>query len=35
MASFSGAFAKLDSEEMITRQTKDRIQQTVTYRWMP
>jgi hypothetical protein len=35
MASFSRAFAKLDSEEMITRQTKDRIQQTVTYRWMP
>ena len=35
MASFSRAFAKLDSEEIITRQTKDRIQQTVTYRWMP
>jgi hypothetical protein len=35
MASFSRAFAKLDLEEMITRQTKDRIQQTVTYRWMP
>jgi hypothetical protein len=35
MASFSQAFAKLDSEEIITRQTKDRIQQTVTYRWMP
>lgn len=34
MASFSRAFAKLDSEEIITRQTKDRIQQTVTYRWM-
>jgi len=35
MASFSRAFAKLDSEEIIIRQTKDRIQQTVTYRWMP
>ena len=35
MASFSRVFAKLDSEEIITRQTKDRIQQTVTYRWMP
>jgi len=35
MASFSRSFAKLDSEEIITRQTKDRIQQTVTYRWTP
>ena len=35
MASFSRAFAKLDSEEIIIRQTKDRIQQTVTYRWKP
>jgi hypothetical protein len=35
MASFSRAFNKLDSEEIVTRQTKDRIQQTVTYRWMP
>jgi hypothetical protein len=34
MASFSRAFAKLESEEIITRQTKDKIQQTVTYRWM-
>jgi hypothetical protein len=34
MASFSRAFAELDSEEIITRQTKDKIQQTVTYRWM-
>jgi hypothetical protein len=34
MASFSRAFAKLESEEIVTRQTKDRIQQTVTYRWM-
>ena len=34
MAGFSRAFAKLDSEEIVTRQTKDRIQQTVTYRWM-
>jgi hypothetical protein len=35
MASFSRAFGKLDSEEIVTRQTKDKIQQTVTYRWMP
>jgi hypothetical protein len=35
MASLSRAFNKLDSEEIVTRQTKDRIQQTVTYRWMP
>jgi hypothetical protein len=35
IASFSRAFAKLESEEIITRQTKDKIQQTVTYRWMP
>jgi hypothetical protein len=34
MASFSRAFAKMDSEQIVTRQTKDRIQQTVTYRWM-
>jgi hypothetical protein len=34
VASFSRAFAKLDSEEIVTRQTKDKIQQTVTYRWM-
>jgi hypothetical protein len=34
MASFSRAFAKLDSEEIITRETKDKIHQTVTYRWM-
>jgi hypothetical protein len=34
MASFSRAFAKLDAEQIVTRQTKDRIQQTVTYRWM-
>ena len=34
MAGFSRAFARLDSEEIITRQTKDKIQQTVTYRWM-
>jgi hypothetical protein len=34
IASFSRAFAKLESEEIITRQTKDKIQQTVTYRWM-
>jgi hypothetical protein len=35
IASFSRAFNHLDSEEIVTRQTKDRIQQTVTYRWMP
>jgi hypothetical protein len=34
MASFSRAFARLDSEEIVTHQTKDKIQQTVTYRWM-
>jgi hypothetical protein len=34
VASFSRAFAKLESEEIVTRQTKDKIQQTVTYRWM-
>ncbi|MGZ7104445.1 MAG: hypothetical protein ACXVKC_03350 [Candidatus Angelobacter sp.] len=35
IASFSRAFARLESEEIVTRQTKDRIQQTVTYRWFP
>jgi len=35
IASFSRSFAKLDSEEVIVHQTKDKIQQTVTYRWMP
>ena len=35
IASFSRSFAKLESEEIITRQAKDKIQQTVTYRWMP
>lgn len=35
VASFSRSFAKLESEEVITRQTRDKIQQTVTYRWMP
>ena len=34
IASFSRVFGKLESEEIITRQTKDKIQQTVTYRWM-
>jgi len=34
MASFSRTFAKVDAEEIVTRQTKDKIQQTVTYRWM-
>jgi len=35
IASFSRTFSKLESEQVIIRQTKDRIQQTVTYRWMP
>ena len=35
VASFSRSFANLDSEEIVTRQTKDKIQQTVTYRWLP
>jgi len=35
IASFSRAFSKLGSEQVIIRQTKDKIQQTVTYRWMP
>jgi hypothetical protein len=35
ITSFSRSFSKLESEEVITRQTKDKIQQTVTYRWMP
>jgi hypothetical protein len=35
IAGFSRSFAKLESEEVITRQTKDKIQQTVTYRWIP
>src|SRR6266481_2484176 len=33
IGSFSRAFASLDSEEVITRTSKDKIQQTVTYRW--
>jgi len=35
IASFSRTFSKLESEHVIIRQTKDKIQQTVTYRWMP
>jgi hypothetical protein len=35
IASFSRSFGKIESEEIITRQTKDKIQQTVTYRWTP
>lgn len=35
VGSFSRSFAKLDSEEVVVHQTKDKIQQTVTYRWMP
>ncbi len=33
IGSFSRTFARIDSEEMVTRQTRDKIQQTVTYRW--
>jgi hypothetical protein len=33
VASFSRSFARVDSEEVIARQSKDKIQQTVTYRW--
>ncbi len=33
IAGFSRSFAKIDSEEMVTRQTRDKIQQTVKYRW--
>jgi hypothetical protein len=35
IASFSRSFARLESEEIVTRQTKDKMQQTVTYRWIP
>ena len=35
IASFSRTWSKLESEEVITRQTKDKIHQTVTYRWIP
>jgi hypothetical protein len=35
VASFSRSLGNFDSEEVTTRQTKDKIQQTVTYRWMP
>ena len=34
-ASLSRSFARLESEEVIIRATKDKIQQTVTYRWIP
>ncbi len=34
IASFSRTFSDLESEEVLTRATKDRIQQTVTYRWI-
>jgi hypothetical protein len=33
IASFSRTFARIDSEQMVMRQTRDKIQQTVTYRW--
>ena len=35
IASFSRTFSKLESEEVTSLSTKDRIQQTVTYRWIP
>ena len=35
IAGFSRSFAKVESEEIVTRQAKDKIQQTVTYRWTP
>jgi hypothetical protein len=35
IASFSRTFSKLESEEVTSLRTKDRIQQTVTYRWIP
>jgi hypothetical protein len=33
LASFSRTFAKVDSEEVTIRQSRDKIQQTVTYHW--
>jgi hypothetical protein len=33
LASFSRSFARVESEEVVMRQNKDRIQQTVTYHW--
>jgi len=33
LGSFSRSFARVASEEIVTRQTKDRMQQTVTYHW--
>jgi hypothetical protein len=33
IASFSRTFSRIDSEEVVMRQTHDKIQQTVTYRW--
>ncbi|HLY98263.1 MAG TPA: hypothetical protein VKT33_04275 [Candidatus Angelobacter sp.] len=33
IASFSHAFARLDSEEVITRTAKNKVQQTITYHW--
>jgi hypothetical protein len=35
LAGFSRSMSRLESEEVTIRQTKDKIQQTVTYRWMP
>ena len=35
ISSFSRSLSKMESEEVITRRTKDKIQQTVTYRWIP
>ncbi len=35
VASLSRTLARIDSEEVVTRRTRDRIQQTVSYRWTP
>ena len=35
IASFSRTFSKLESQQVIIRRAKDKIQQMVTYRWMP
>jgi hypothetical protein len=35
LTSLSRTFARVGSEEIVERRSRDRIQQTVTYRWMP
>jgi hypothetical protein len=35
IASLSRTLGRIDSEEVVTRRTRDKIQQTVTYRWTP